>query len=255
MTSKLPLNSVEIDAIDFLLSTLSRQRQKTSPRGNLNVRTIGGSLRCVRHAVWGSHPRVAYVPSIVFIHFCAHQMAQHTRKALCPTYMIHVHIKYPFHIHNRVIKRGTLKMNQNLALRGDCMAPHSFTPVGGRFGRVEALPFNLVEQDSLIEVVARFTENVKPRFGEFFCEGFEGDAVSIWLEERKSENEDMVGGVKVGRGLPTSGELRGLSIGVLAQSYTISASQRTNSILPDFIVVRSKEVPRSTWRIDCIHRS
>jgi len=44
---------------------------------------------------------------------------------------------------------------------------------------VEALPFNLVEQDSVIEVVARFTEKVKPRFNEFFRVGFEGDAVSI----------------------------------------------------------------------------
>ena len=87
---------------------------------------------------------------------------------------------------------------------------------------MEALPFNFVEQNSVIEAVARFTENVKPRFDEFFGGAFKGDAAAIWLEERKSENEDGVcgacrvpcsGGVKAGPGLPTSGELGGLSIG------------------------------------------
>ena len=135
------------------------------------------------------------------------------------------------------------------------MTPHSFAPVEGRFGRVEALPFNLVEQNSVIEAEARFTENVKPRFDEFFCGGFEGDVVAIWLEERKSENEDGVcgacsvlcsAGVKTVRGPPTSGELGGLSIRALAQSYIISASQRTSNILPDSMVVRSKAMPHST---------
>ena len=74
--------------------------------------------------------------------------------------------------------------------------PHSSTLVGGRFGRVEALPFDLVERNAIIEAVARFRENVELRFDEFYCGGFGGAAVATWLEERKSENEDGVGGTR-----------------------------------------------------------
>jgi len=110
--------------------------------------------------------------------------------------------------------------------------PHSSVPVEGRFGRVEALPFDLVERNAIIEAVARFRENVEPRFDGLVCgDGFGGAAVATWLEERKSENEDGVrgacrvicsAGVKTDRGLPASGELRGLSTRVSAsQSYII----------------------------------
>lgn len=142
--------------------------------------------------------------------------------------------------------------------------PHSSAPVGGRFGRVEALLFDLVERNPIIEAVTRFRENVELRFDGFSCGGFGGAAAAIWLEERKSENEDGVCGacsvfcsaeVKTGRGPPGSVELRGLSIMALARSYIIPMSQRysTDSILPNFIVVRSKAMPHG--RIDWINRT
>ena len=109
LTSKLPLNGVEVDAIDFLLFALSMLK-----RGNLDVRTMGG--RCMGGAwevryggVTGSHPRAAYVPAIVFKYsfLCTSNGTAYTENPM--PYMIHVHITYPFHIHNRVIKRGNAK--------------------------------------------------------------------------------------------------------------------------------------------------
>ena len=46
--------------------------------------------------------------------------------------------------------------------------PHSSALVEGRFGRVEALPFDLVERNVIIEAVVRFRENVEPRVDGFF---------------------------------------------------------------------------------------
>jgi hypothetical protein len=110
-----------------------------------------------------------------------------------------------------------------------------------------------MERNPIIEAVVRFRENAEPRFDGFFCNGSGGAAVAIWLGERKSENECGIcgacrvlcsAGVKTGRGLPASGELRKFPIRAsVSQSYIISASQRTDHILlPDFVVVRSKAV-------------
>ena len=102
--------------------------------------------------------------------------------------------------------------------------PHSFTPEEGRVGRVAALFFDLVDRNPRTEAVARLRENVGPRFGGFFCGSCWEVAAAIWLEERKSENEDTVcgagrvvwpAGVK-NRGLTASGELGGLSTRALA---------------------------------------
>ena len=86
-------------------------------------------------------------------------------------------------------------------------------------------PFDLVERNRIIEAVARFRENVDLRFGGCSFGSFGEVAAAIWLEERKSENEDpvcwtgrvawpavvvVVGEVKASRGLPAS-EPGGLS--------------------------------------------
>jgi len=131
--------------------------------------------------------------------------------------------------------------------------PHSSAPVGGRFGRVETLPFDLVERNAIIEAVVRFRENVELRFDELFCGGFGGAAVTIWLEERKSENEDGVcgacsvfcsAGVKTGRGPPTSGELRGL---LTASSPTSSSSKAKRCLMEGSIgFIGLKRPPNSS---------
>jgi hypothetical protein len=91
---------------------------------------------------------------------------------------------------------------------------------------VLTLPFDLVERNRIIEAVARFKENVDLRFGGCSFGSFGEVAAAIWLEERKSENEDpvcwtgrvawpavvvVVGEVKASRGLPAS-EPGGLSM-------------------------------------------
>ena len=132
-------------------------------------------------------------------------------------------------------------MRQNLALRGDCTTPHSFTPEGGRFGKVAALPFDLTDWDPGIEVMTRFREDVKPRFHGFFCGSCWEVAAAIWSGERKSENEDTpVGGT--GRGVWLAGvKTRGLPTRVSAsQSWLISSNQHTNYIL--IVVVWGKAV-------------
>lgn len=121
--------------------------------------------------------------------------------------------------------------------------PHSSTPVGGRFGRVAALPFGFVERNAIIEAVARFRENAGPRFDCFFGGSFGGVATAIWLEERKSENEGVVRGtdrvvcsaeVKTGRGLPASEELgrlptRGVSTAITAHFVKVKQTYRPHS--------------------------
>jgi len=72
--------------------------------------------------------------------------------------------------------------------------PHSSAPEYGRLGRVAALPFDLVERNPMIEAVVRFRENVELRFDDFFCGGSGEVVVVICLEERNSENEEMVRG-------------------------------------------------------------
>jgi hypothetical protein len=55
LTSKLPLNSVEINTTDSLPSALSRPRRETSPKGNPGVRAM--HRRYVRRAIWGIRAR------------------------------------------------------------------------------------------------------------------------------------------------------------------------------------------------------
>ena len=127
-----------------------------------------------------------------------------------------------------------------------------------------ALPFDLVERNAINEV-ARLNENVELRFSCVFCGGFEGVAVAIWLEERKSENAGAVrgtgrmlcsAGVKIARGLSASEELGGISTrGLASRSYLTPASQHTNRILLllDLLLVWSKAMPHRG--IDCLHES
>ena len=98
--------------------------------------------------------------------------------------------------------------------------PHSSTRGDRRLGGALTLPLDLVERKLIIEALTRFREKVGPRFDDCFCGGVGGVAAAIWLEERKSENEDAVcgtgcvacsAGVGIRRGLPASGELGRLS--------------------------------------------
>jgi len=71
-TSKLPLNSVKNNAADPLLPALSRQGQKTSPRGNTGVRAISERrVRC-------GHCGVRTCDVIYFVYF-----EQYTIQGLC----------------------------------------------------------------------------------------------------------------------------------------------------------------------------
>lgn len=125
--------------------------------------------------------------------------------------------------------------------------------------------FDLVELNLIIEVPTLFRENAERRFDGSFCGTFVEVAAAIWLEERKSENEDTVCGTGrvvcpesvggISRGLPASEELGGLSTRASTQrSQDIPSSQRTNYVLLlllDPLVIRRKAVPHGG--IDCVH--
>lgn len=128
-----------------------------------------------------------------------------------------------------------------------------------------AVFFDLVELNLIIEVPTRFRENAEPRFDGCFCGGFGGVAPAIWLEDRKSENEEAVCGtgrvvcpaseVRISRGLPASEELGGLSTRVSGSgSQPISVSQHTDCVLLvllDPFVIWRKAVPHGG--VDCVH--
>ena len=127
--------------------------------------------------------------------------------------------------------------------------------------------FDLVDLKLIIEVPTRFRENAEPRFDDCFCGGFAGVAPAIWLEDRKSENEDAVcgtgrvvcpaSGVRISRGLPASEELGGLSTRASGSgSQPIPASRHTDYILLlllDPLVIWRKAVLHGG--VDCVHWS
>ena len=120
-----------------------------------------------------------------------------------------------------------------------------------------ALVFDLVELNLMIEVPTRFRENAERRFDDSFGGSFGEVAAAIWLEERKSENEDTTCGtcravcpdsvVALSRGLPASEELGGPSKRASTPlSQPILSSKRTDYILLlllDSVVVWCKAVP------------
>jgi len=130
---------------------------------------------------------------------------------------------------------------------------------------VPAVFFDLVELNLIIEVPTRLRENAETRFGDCFCGGFGGAAAAIWLEDRKSENEDGDCGtgrvvcpasvVRIGRGLPASEELGGLSTRASGSgSQPVPVSQHTDCVLLtllDPLVFWRKAVPHGG--IDCIY--
>lgn len=116
-----------------------------------------------------------------------------------------------------------------------------------------------MERNARTEAAVRFREKPEPRFDDCFCGGFGGVAAAIWLEERKSENEDgdcgtgrVVRPTGTGCGFPAPGEIGGLSTRASApRSSLISLRERTNDILLLDVLIWGKALPHGG--VDCVH--
>jgi hypothetical protein len=110
--------------------------------------------------------------------------------------------------------------------------PHSSACGKEGLGGVPALCFDLVEPSLLIEAPTFLRENAELRRDGWVCGSFGEVAAAIWLEERKSENEEGVCEVGIGWGLPPSEEWEGLSakgVSIAVTTHSVESTYQPHS--------------------------